>query len=499
MRVSVLSLFFLQKYTQKIKVKKTNNNFLLSRSDIHTSRDTMITTKLPNGLRVATDGGCFRPHCCLGVFFPLGSKYEVENSLDIPVGITRYFELAFRQYKDRRRMEQRLAKGPVMTSEISATKEWLSFSVETLRPNAEAAFGTLMDELHVPGRRGSKGFWKYKAPDLLCESDQMAIPETAVVELMHQTAYGGPQTPLGRRTPYATSPSTLRKLTQRHLDAFLSKHVYGADPSEMVVVGAGLNHSDLIKLVSKYKISKIQPKRTSIKPKIKQPYVGGSVVRTLESAAPALVGPTAHLSHVGVCFKAPSAQENMYPTLVAASVLGGGSAFSAGGPGKGMHTRYFTSTLSEMWAETAMAYTFAASHCGLAGAVGSADPRRTKDLLYSLLDQLILLGLSPVKEAELERAKNMLKTDVRISLDRMPVLCEDIGSQLLLKGSRDDANEFCRKVDMVTPELVRKAVRDSLLTTPTVAVICPESERHNLVSNARLHSMIKALVALSKK
>lgn len=461
----------------------------------------MITTKLPNGLRVATDGGCFRPHCCLGVFFPLGSKYERENSPDIPTGITRYFELAFRGYKQKKRLERRLEKGPIVSSEISATKEWLSFSVETLRPNAEAAFRTLMDELHIPGKRGSKNFWKYDAPDLLCESDQMAIPETAVVELMHQTAYGGVRKPLGNRTPYATSPSVLKKLSQKHLDSFLAKHIYGADPADMVVVGAGLNHSDLLKLVSKYKISKMPSKRTPGKPKpqIVQSYCGGSIVYTPKSAMPPLVGPTAHLSHVGVCFKAPSAQENMYPTLVAASILGGGSAFSAGGPGKGMHTRYFTSTLSEMWAETAMAYTFAASHCGLMGAVGSSDPRRTKDLLYSLVDQLILLGLSPVKEGELERAKNMLKSEVRISLDRMPVLCEDIGSQLLLKGSRDDANEFCRKVDKVTPEEVRKAVRDSLLTMPTVSVICSEEEKGKLVSNAKLHSMIKALLTLNKK
>lgn len=460
----------------------------------------MITTKLPNGLRVATDGGCFRPHCCLGVFFPLGSKYEKENSPDIPFGITRYFELAFRNYRQKKRLERRLEKGPVVSSEISATKEWLSFSVEALRPNAEAAFGTLMDELHIAGQRGTRNFWKYKAPDLLCESDQMAVPEIAIVELMHQTAYGGAQKPLGNRTPYATSPSVLRKLSQRHLDSFLAKHIYGADPADMVIVGAGLNHSDLMKLVSKYKISKVRSKGlTKQKRIIDQPYSGGSVVYTPKSANPPLVGPTAHLSHVGVCFKAPSAQENMYPTLVAASILGGGSSFSAGGPGKGMHTRYFTSTLSEMWAETAMAYTFAASHCGLAGAVGSADPRRTKDLLYSLVDQLILLGLSQVKEAELERAKNMLKAEVRISLDRMPVLCEDIGSQLLLKGSRDDANEFCRNVDKVTPESVRKAVKESLLTTPTVAVICPEEEKRKLVSNSKLHSMIKALLTLNKK
>lgn len=461
----------------------------------------MITTKLPNGLRIATDGGCFRPHCCLGVFFPLGSKYEKENSPDIPFGITRYFELAFQNYKQKKRLERRIEKGPIISSELSATKEWLSFSVETLRPNADAAFGTLMDELHIPGKRGSKNFWKYDAPDLTCESDQMAVPETAIVELMHQTAYGGPQKPLGNRTPYATSPHVLRKLSQRHLDSFLSKYIFGADPADIVIVGAGLNHSDLVKMVSKYKISKIQSTKTVTEHKhqIKQSYSGGSIVYTPKSGGPLLVGPTAHLSHVGVCFKAPSIQKNMYPTLLAASILGGGSAFSAGGPGKGMHTRYYTTTLSEMWAESAMSYTFAASHCGLAGAVGSADPRKTQDLLYSLVGQLVYLVSYPAKEAELERAKNMLKTEVRISLDRLPVLCEDIGSQILLKGSRDDANEFCRKVDKVTPEEVRKAVKDSLLTTPTVAVICPEEEKQKLVSNTKLHDMIKDAIALNTK
>merc|ERR1719223_540033 len=84
--------------------------------------------------------------------------------------------------------------------------------------------------------------------------------------------------------------------------------------------------------------------------------------------------------------------------LVAACVLqqllGGGSSFSAGGPGKGMYTRLYTEVLNrEYWAESVEAFLSIHDSSGLFGIDGACPPEAVQNLMRVIIEQLSKLGI----------------------------------------------------------------------------------------------------------
>jgi processing peptidase subunit alpha len=164
--------------------------------------------------------------------------------------------------------------------------------------------------------------------------------------------------------------------------------------------------------------------------------------------------------------------DDLVPACVLQTLLGGGSSFSAGGPGKGMYSRLYREVLNRFyWAESAEAFNMFHEETGLVGLSGSAPPEKARDVTRVLAEHMARLALEPVTDEELSRARNMLKCNVLTQLESRLVLFEDIGRQILTYGKREGTAEMCAKIDAVTAQDIQEIARKAITKPPTLASV----------------------------
>ena len=141
-------------------------------------------------------------------------------------------------------------------------------------------------------------------------------------------------------------------------------------------------------------------------------------------------------THVAIAFEVGGWHSlDLVPACVLQTLLGGGSSFSAGGPGKGMYSRLYREVLDRYhWAESAEAFSSFHSESGLWGISGSCPPEKSRDLTLAIIENFLKLESQLVTDEELSRARNMLKCNVLTQLESRLVLFEDIGRQILTYG-----------------------------------------------------------------
>lgn len=94
-------------------------------------------------------------------------------------------------------------------------------------------------------------------------------------------------------------------------------------------------------------------------------------------------------------------------------------------------------------------------------------------MLCSVLDEWKRLCTS-ITGPEVERAKNLLKTNMLLQLDGTTPVCEDIGRQMLCYGRRIPLNELEARISMITAEQVRNTMLKYIYDRcPAVAAIGP--------------------------
>lgn len=189
-------------------------------------------------------------------------------------------------------------------------------------------------------------------------------------------------------------------------------------------------------------------------------YTGGSVYDDSKASS-------MEFSHLYVAYEGLSIyDDDIYALATLQMLLGGGSSFSAGGPGKGMFSRLYTSLLNRYHdVEHCSAWHHCYIDSGLFAICISVNPHfihRAPILIAETLDSLMLgpghrRGLSNI---ELSRAKNQLKSSLVMALESRMVQAEDLGRQVLAHGHKLPADEMLSKIDAVTlDDLVRVARR----------------------------------------
>jgi processing peptidase subunit alpha len=163
---------------------------------------------------------------------------------------------------------------------------------------------------------------------------------------------------------------------------------------------------------------------------------------------------------------------DLVPVCVLQTLLGGGSSFSAGGPGKGMYSRLYREILNRYrWVESTEAFSSFHVESGLWGIQGSSMPEKSGALVQAFVENFVKLADELVTDEELSRARNMLKCNVLTQLESRLVLFEDIGRQILTYGEREDAASMCAKIDAVTKENIREIVQKAIVKPPTVSTV----------------------------
>ena len=238
---------------------------------------------------------------------------------------------------------------------------------------------------------------------------------------------------------------------------------FWSNPEKVVVAGAGIDHNDLVDM-AKHHYGHLQQKNKEERT-VASEYRGG--ISKLGLAKPSIDGNV----RVAVGLEIGGwKSDDLVPACVLQTLLGGGSSFSAGGPGKGMYSRLYRQVLNRyFWADAAEAFTVFHNESGLIGISGSCPPPKVRDLTGVLSEHLVRLQTEEVTDEELNRARNMLKNNVLTQLESRLVLFEDLGRQVLTYGRREDNAATCEKIDAVTKEDLKNLMQRAHLKMPTVA------------------------------
>lgn len=174
---------------------------------------------------------------------------------------------------------------------------------------------------------------------------------------------------------------------------------------------------------------------------------------------------TQPFTHLFVGFEGLSIHDDdIYALATLQLLMGGGSSFSAGGPGKGMYSRLFSNVLNHYtWIESCMSFNHCYSDSGLFGISGSCYPGYESMLLEVIVRELELTtrtGRGGIAQGELDRAKNQLRSSVLMNLESKMVQLEDLGRQVQVHGCKVPVEELCSKIEKVTrQDIVRVARR----------------------------------------
>ncbi|KAF2489922.1 hypothetical protein BU16DRAFT_567016 [Lophium mytilinum] len=192
-------------------------------------------------------------------------------------------------------------------------------------------------------------------------------------------------------------------------------------------------------------------------------YTGGFL--TLPTIPPPLNPNLPRLSHIHIAFEAlPISSPDIYALATLQTLLGGGGSFSAGGPGKGMYSRLYTNVLNQHgWVESCIAFNNSYTDSGLFGIAASCAPAQVSQMLEVMCRELNALGqdtgYSALKEGEVQRAKNQLRSNLLMNLESRMVELEDLGRQVQVHGRKVGVKEMCRKIEDVTVQDLRRVAR----------------------------------------
>jgi processing peptidase subunit alpha len=305
--------------------------------------------------------------------------------------------------------------------------------------------------------------------------ESRAQPSVLVAENLWAAAYGA-DTPEGR--PEKCLPSRVAGMTAPTLRAFTARNFVAP---RMVLAGVGVSQAELLAAVAGSPFAGV-PGASALPalaptPRPRTLYLGGEQRLSPDwSALPPTVAATTsktHLTHIMLAFPTAGWSEDAtVPLCVADTLLGGGSSFSAGGPGKGMYSRLYREALNAYpWLESANAFSTRLYKCGMVGIYGTAPPEYGGALAQIMCDHLARLGSAFVREEELGRARNQLASSVLMNLETRGTLVEDIGRQLLSHGKRMHPAELTGRIQRTTAGNIRGVMREAMEHPPALSVV----------------------------
>jgi mitochondrial-processing peptidase subunit alpha len=115
-------------------------------------------------------------------------------------------------------------------------------------------------------------------------------------------------------------------------------------------------------------------------------------------------------------------------------MIGSATAFSSGGPGKGMHCRAITNMMQRNnFVDSASAINSHFSDSGLFGIQLEGPGSHSQELMNVLIEEMANLR-NPIDDVELNRSKNVLKMNVLMAMERSEDRLEEVGRNYLTYG-----------------------------------------------------------------
>jgi mitochondrial-processing peptidase subunit alpha len=110
-----------------------------------------------------------------------------------------------------------------------------------------------------------------------------------------------------------------------------------------------------------------------------------------------------------------------------------------------------------------MAFNHSYTDSGLFGISSSCSPSKTINMLDVMCRELQALtldtGFSALQIAEVNRAKNQLRSSLLMNLESRMVELEDLGRQVQVHGRKVGVREMCREIEGLTIQDLRRVAR----------------------------------------
>jgi len=475
-------------------------------------------TTLPNGIRVATEAlpGHFSG---IGVYVDAGSRYENDALRGVSHIIDRLAYKSTRHTTSDQMMEKIQTLGGNI--QCSSSRESLMYQSATFNSAVDTTVGVLAETIRDPLVTEDEVQQQLETADYEI-GEIWSRPELILPELVHMAAYkdntlGNPLLCPKERLPFINRAvvEAYRKEFYKpdriviafagvnHNEAVRLTEQYFGDMEKgtgPLLVGLGdsapsnslpqqqnftADHPtptgappQTSKLLSKIPFFKnLSTSATSnasvnasfdlnfppIDTSIPSQYTGGFL--TLPAIPPPANPMLPRLSHIHLAFEAlPISSPDIYACAVLQTLLGGGGSFSAGGPGKGMYSRLYTNVLNQHgWVESCVAFNHSYTDSGLFGIAAACAPTHVTQMLEVMCREFKSLGdetgYSALKEGEVQRAKNQLRSSLLMNLESRMVELEDLGRQVQVHGRKVGAKEMCKKIEDVTVQDLRRVAR----------------------------------------
>jgi mitochondrial-processing peptidase subunit alpha len=437
--------------------------------------ETIVST-LSNGMRVVTQE-TYGHVSTIGIVSQMGSRYETTG---VNTGVTNLLELmafgASNRFVDGNAVNDQL-RDWLGTRFAHAGREQSMYGIDLLRPYVSNGCEMLADVLLHPQFQATEIDHAKETIHFLTTNDHLP-PEFLMSEAMQVAAFGSDQQ-LGQ--PHGCPVDSLSNIHRDVVMDWWQSQVI-QNPKGMVLGGAGIEHDLMVRLGEQH-FGHLQQQDTHRAVSIPSTYRGGFKVvplpipmdgaEELNADQFSVVHREKRLTRVAVALEVGGwHSDSLVPICVLQTLLGGGSSFSAGGPGKGMYSRLYRQILNRYhWAESAEAFTSFHHEAGILGITGRADANKSADMVKTFCFHLKRLATEPVSEEELDRARNMLRNDVMTQLESRFVLFEDMSRQVLSFGKREHISETVAKVDAVTAEDILAIMSRAIVKPPTVCAV----------------------------
>ncbi|XP_058067471.1 mitochondrial-processing peptidase subunit alpha-like [Magnolia sinica] len=405
---------------------------------------TKITT-LSNGVKIASEASV-SPAASIGLYVDCGSVYETPVS----VGATHLLEqMAFKTTTNRshlRIVREVEAIGGNVTA--SASREQMGYSYDALKTYVPEMVEVLIDCVRNPV------FLDWEVNEQLKKlkaqlADIHKNPHDLLLEAIHSAGYSG-----ALAIPLIAPESALSRLNSTILEEFVAEN-YTAP--RMVLAASGVEHEELLSYAEPLlsDIPKVPPPEVP-----KSVYIGGDYRCQADSTK----------THVALAFEVPGGwhKEKEAMTLAVLQILlGGGDSFSAGGPGKGMHSRLYLRILNEFQQiQSCSAFNSIYNNTGIFGIYATAGSDFVSKAVDLLARELLTVATpGEVDQKQLDRAKVTTKSAVLMNMESRAAVAEDIGRQILTYGERKPVEHFLKAVDEVTLKDI-SSITQKILSSP---------------------------------
>lgn len=411
-------------------------------------------TTLTNGMRVSTETLTGAETATVGVWIDAGSRFE-----DARTNGTAHFleHMAFKGTESRTQADIEL-EVENMGGHLNAytSREQTAFYAKVLQKDVGKAVDILADILQH-SRLDAKAMEREREVILREQEEVEKQMEEVIFDHLHAVAFQG--TNLGRTI--LGPADNIRSITRQDLQNYVTANYVGP---RMVVAAAGaVQHDHICELVERA-FARI-PKHTSLSLAHDQCQYTGAELRIRDDTMP-----HAHMAIAvqGAAWTSP----DYFPLLVAQAIVGSWNRGLAG-------AHHMASPLAQAVSKDQLALSYQSfntsySDIGLFGVYIVSDKiYDLDDVVYEVQQEWVRICLGAT-EAEVQRAKQQLKSVVLMSLDGTTAIAEDIGRQVLALGRRYSWPEVHAMIDAVDYKEVRRVASDYLYDRdPAVVGIGP--------------------------